>query len=220
MAFFDAQRFLFRSLRGLRDAAHSGEPSLVTRHGKPSLLVVPFDTSLEAQALTRSPVFLEDIDRTEYEIAEDKMTPLNDALAEVGVEPDYDTADVSVEVGAAMEAVVAGWLSSQPESPFAKKYAFTTVSGTDSADEYEFLFEPVWSRWSRLKSPLAHYETDRRSPKMQFEMTRLSDHRTGIKVYFVSHDQHSELIEDYRRHLHGSLSELKLRLEARPHSKP
>ena len=54
-----------------------------TKSGPTNPPIIDVDTNIEAWALARSPTFLDDIDRTEAEIAAGTTTSLDDALSEL-----------------------------------------------------------------------------------------------------------------------------------------
>ncbi len=65
----------------------TGEPVIVTRHGKPTVAVLPLDAKrLEALTIAAAPKLAQDMARADEDLAAGRTKPLDEVLAELDAE--------------------------------------------------------------------------------------------------------------------------------------
>jgi PHD/YefM family antitoxin component YafN of YafNO toxin-antitoxin module len=201
----ESSRSFVRNLRALRAAERSHSATVLTRHGEPSAVVVPFDEQMEGWALARSPGFLEDIDQAEREIAAGTVRSLDDALDELGMDHELPAA-ASVEVGAAVEEILAGLFSTASAFSFSPRGRSMVVSGANFAGEGRVVVEmqaPAVRRSGRGSGlPWVRGGAPERedAPEVEVSMQKVGEDQTEIAVslkrgYGRDMEEHAALLQ-------------------------
>ncbi len=189
--------------RALRSAQRRHRPTIVSRGGRPSLLVLPINNASKGRSAS-SPQVLAAIDRAEEQIANNTMTPLDDALVELGVD-DKTAADAAIEIDAAVEQVLAAWLGRDFRMSLPFELGHTRLAQADVSEAEGAVFE--------LKTYGSSFrEDDPGKPDISLSLRQLAGDRTTIYAY-VLHPGDDAYIVEYTNAVQRSLGELKRHLE-------